>query len=324
MADRESRAVVFAGPGIVEIQPQAVDLGPDQVKVTARVCGISHGTEMLFYNGPFPAGHEMEPLGALSASDYPIKYGYMTVGVTDAGKRVFAFYPHQSVFAIPERDLIELPDDLSDDDAVFFPSVETALQIVHDAAPRFGETVLVLGLGVIGTLVSLLLDRMDITVVVADPIATRRARMASLDFATIDPVTPTAPRDVVEMTRGGPDVAINTSGAAAGLQLAIDTVRQEGTIVEASWLGSKSSELQLGAAFHRRRLTIRASQVSHLNPSMRPRWDRSRRSATVMRLLGELSPSRFITHRFALDDAPTAYRTIQEQPDQVLQVVLEV
>lgn len=324
MIDSPARAVVFTGPGKVEVQSQVVEPGPEDVTVTARVCGISHGTEMLFYNGPFPAGQEFEALNILSTADYPIKYGYMTVGVTGANRRVFAFYPHQSIFAIPEQDLIGLPDELPDDDAVFFPSVETAVQIVHDAAPRLGETVLVLGLGVIGTLVSLLLERMDLTVVVADPIKPRRTRLTNLGFTTIDPMTPTAAHDLIELTGGGPDFAINVSASAGGLQLAIDTLRPEGTVVEASWYGSKSAELQLGAAFHRKRLTIRASQVSSLNPHMHPRWDKPRRTATVLRLLGELSPSRFITHRYTLDDAPAAYRIIQEHPDQVLQVVLEV
>ncbi len=308
----------------MEVQRQVVDPAPGELTVTAHLCGISHGTEMLFFNGPFPAGQEIEALDAISTPGYPITYGYMTVGSTDAGRRVFAFYPHQSVFTIPERDLIGLPDELSDDDAVFFPSVETALQIVHDAEPRLGETVLVLGLGVIGSLVSLLLARIDVSVVVADPIEARRARLANLGFTTIDPMIPTAAHNVIALTQGGPDIAINTSGSAAGLQLGVNALRPEGTVVEASWFGSKGTELQLGAAFHRRRLTIRASQVSHLNPHMRPRWDRPRRTATVLRLLGELSPSRFITHRFALDDAPAAYRTIHEHPDQVLQVVLEV
>ena len=117
---------------------------------------------------------------------------------------------------------------------------------------------------------------------------------------------------------------VNTSATASGLQLAIDTLRPEGTAVEASWFGSNGADLQLGAAFHRRRLTIKSSQVSHLNPAMRPRWNRSRRMATVLGLLGELSPSRFITHRYALDDAPAAYRTIQEHREQVLQVILEM
>jgi threonine dehydrogenase-like Zn-dependent dehydrogenase len=318
------RAVIFTAPGKVDLQPQTVSPAPGEVRVTAGLCGISHGTEMLFYTGPFPAGQDLEALDTLSATDYPIKYGYMTTGRTDDGRRVFAFYPHQSEFALLPENLIFLPDELADDDAVFLPSVETAVQIVHDAAPRLGEAVTVFGVGVIGTLVSLLLARMDLTVVVVDPVRNRRDRLADLGFPTLDPATATAGEELRSMTGGGPDVGINTSGSGDALQLAIDVVRPEGTVVEASWFGGKTASLHLGAAFHRRRLTVRASQVSHLNPCMQPRWDRPRRTQTVLRLLGELSPSRFITHRFALDDAASAYHIIKNQPDEVLQVVLDV
>lgn len=319
-----ARTVVFTAPRTVEVLPVTVRVNPGETLVTTTVCGISHGTEMLFYNGPFPDGQSLESLGSIPATDYPAKYGYMTVGVTSTGRRVFAFYPHQTRFAVPDDDLTPIPDGLPDDDAVLFPSVETALQIVHDASPRIGETVLVLGLGMIGTLVALILARMDVRVIAGDPVASRREHLAHLGFTVVNPATERAASEITERCGGGADIGINTSGAADALQLAMDTVRPEGLVVEASWFGSRTAELHLGAAFHRRRLTIRASQVSHLNPEMQPRWNRARRTAEVFRLLAALSPSRFITHRFPFDKAPAAFAAISKDPGLVFQVVLDV
>ena len=107
---------------------------------------------------------------------------------------------------------------MSDDDAVFLPSVETALQIVHDAAPRFGESVLVLGLGIIGTLVSLLLARMEVTAVVADPLQPRRSRLADLGFLTVDPMAPTAARTAVHDTTSAARVGVTAGIVYAGIR----------------------------------------------------------------------------------------------------------
>lgn len=318
------RAAFIVEPRRVEVQPVTITDGPGQVRVRSRLIGISHGTEMLFYRGPFPAGQQLEALGSLAgATGYPVRYGYMNVGQTEDGRRVFAFYPHQSEFSCPADQLVPLPDDVPDDDAVFLPSMETALQIVHDSALRLGETALVMGLGVIGTLVALLLSRNGARVIALDPRPDRRERLTELGYPALDPMAPDVGARVAELTDGGPDMAVNTSGSSRALQLALDTLRPEGTVVEASWFGSGTTAVQLGSAFHRRRLTIRASQVSELNPAMRPRWNHARRTDTVISLLRDVRPSRFITHRFALDDAAQAFRTIDEGAESVFQVVLE-
>merc|ERR1712238_332758 len=50
-------------------------------------------------------------------------------------------------------------DGIDAQDAIFMPSVETALSIVHDANVRLGENVAVYGQGLIGLLVTALLSR---------------------------------------------------------------------------------------------------------------------------------------------------------------------
>lgn len=318
------RAVYFDAPGVVSLHNETIEPAPGDEIVRSELIGISHGTEMLFYRGPFPSGQAAEALPEIgSGSDYPIKYGYMNVGVTGDGTRVFGFVPHQDVFCAPADRLLRVPDGIDPDDAVLYPSVETALQICHDAAPQMGEVIAVAGLGVIGLLVIELLRRMEVTVIAFDPIASRRERAAAIGAIVLDPNETDVGSRIMEATGNrGADIGINVSAHGPALQTLIDTAAYDGTVVEASWYGDRETALSLGAAFHRRRLTIRASQVSNLNPAMRPRWNRERRTALVWELIRTMRPSKYITHRYPLDNAREAYERIAKQDPDVLQVVL--
>jgi len=120
----------------------------------------------------------------------------------------------------------------------------------------------------------------------------------------------------------GVDVVIEASGNGAALQTAIDAVADEGTVVVASWYGTKPVTLTLGGHFHRGRVRLRSSQVGRLNPELTPRWDYARRLETVVDLLPRLRLAELISHRFSFDDAPEAYRLVDERPGEVAQVAL--
>jgi len=320
----EARSLYFEEPGVVALRKEKLDPSPGSTLVTSQPIGISHGTESLFYRGPFPTGHFEEANAKIGESTmpgegYPIKYGYMNVGTTQEGERVFAFAPHQDRFDAPREELLPIPDSVAFADAVLYPSVETALQITHDAGPRYGELVAICGLGVIGLTLVYLMREMGMQVVGIDPVPTRRERAKEFGATTIDPRAKAAPH----ATEGHQiDIGINVSSSSQALQFLIDNAAMEGTIVEASWYGEKRTELALGAAFHRRRLSIRASQVAHINPRMRPRWNRARRTELVWQIIERLRPSRFITHRIPLDSAPPAYELIASGHEDLLQAVL--
>jgi threonine dehydrogenase-like Zn-dependent dehydrogenase len=91
------------------------------------------------------------------------------------------------------------------------------------------------------------------------------------------------------------DLAIHTSGSAAGLQEAIDRVGMEGRVVEVSWYGTTEVTLRLGGTFHSQRKTIIASQVSHLPGFQTPRWDRIRRKQLVFSLLRDPAFDRLLS-----------------------------
>jgi 2-desacetyl-2-hydroxyethyl bacteriochlorophyllide A dehydrogenase len=289
---------------------------------------------MLVYRGEVPADLPLDLPTLVGSFGFPIKYGYATVGrVLDVGAGVedlapgdpvFVHHPHQNVFIVPARMPVRLPDGLDPMLGLFIANLETAVNVVHDTPLHLGETALIFGQGVVGLLVAQLLKLAGAGRVLAvDPLKKRRqlARTVGVDEA-FEPGEDLAGR-VLDATGGrGADVAVEASGSGAALQEAIDAVAAEGTVVVASWYGTKPVTLTLGERFHRGRIRLRSSQVGQINPSLGPRWDHARRMETVLDLLPRLRLKELISHRVPFEEAPDAYRLVDECPDEVVQVIL--
>ncbi len=330
MMTKKGKAVYFTAPGKVETRTESIS--PDTEKeaprelVHAEVMGISHGTELLFYRGEIEEGTVLdENLPSLEGSfHYPVKYGYINVGITENGTRVFCFFPHQTAFYISAENRIEIPKDIAGRDALFLASMETAAGIVQDCAPVLGDSVLIIGQGVIGLLVTSILTRYHYgTVITVEPYKKRREISQRFGAAAVDPGDVDVREKVLSLTSGrGADKVINVSGNSAGFQTGIDCLVREGTLIEASWYGTKPIEARLGGAFHRKRLRVISSQVSTISPLLFPRWDKARRMELVWDLIRSIKPSALITQEFPIDRAEEAFELIDQRPEDTIQVVL--
>jgi 2-desacetyl-2-hydroxyethyl bacteriochlorophyllide A dehydrogenase len=331
----EARTLWFTAPCTVEFRPEGVSLpGPGEVRIQAAASALSQGTEMLVYRGEVPTDMPLDLPTLAGSFSFPIKYGYAAVGrVLDVGAdvedlvpgdQVFAHHPHQNVFVVPAQIPVRLPDGLDPLLGLFIANLETAINVVHDTPLRLGETALVFGQGVVGLLVAQLLRLAGVGRVLAvDPLEKRRglARAVGVDEA-FEPDEELLGR-VLDATGGrGADVAIEISGSGKALQAAIDTVAVEGTVVVASWYGTKPVTLSLGGHFHRGRVQLRSSQVGRMNPGLGPRWDRARRMETVLSLLPRLRLKELVSHRLPFEEAPEAYRIVDERPGEAVQVIL--
>jgi threonine dehydrogenase-like Zn-dependent dehydrogenase len=288
---------------------------------------ISSGTELKIFKGLFDeAALDVNIKGMTDESmKYPLSYGYSLVGVVtrcgdevaDAqdliGKIVFTFSPH-STNAIVDRDAVQIvPDGISPEDAIFLPSVETALSIVHDAHVRVGEKVAIYGQGLIGLLVNAILSQQQIpsvsgqfgTVTVFDTISDRLA-MASVMGAS-QALMP------MDASSAGPyDVSIEVSGNFRALQSAIDFTRNGGRVIVGSWYGNADVNLKLGIDFHRSHKTIKTSQVSTIPADLSTLWSKDRRFSLTWELVRMLRPSRLITKSVTLDEAQEAYERLEK------------
>jgi len=329
-------SVWFAGPRQVDLRRETVsDVGPDEVRIDAVASAISHGSEMLVFRGQVPQGLELDLPTLRGSFAFPIKYGYASAGhVVEVGSAVsclapgdavFTLHPHQSSYVVPAQMPVRLPDGLDPVLGVFLANIETATNVVIDAAPRLGERVAVFGQGVVGLLITQLLRRTGVRqIVVVEPVAARRALACQVGAdVALDPADADVASALRELTDGvGVDLAIEASGSATALDPALDALAFGGTCVVCSWYGTKPVELRLGGAFHRRRLRIVSSQVSTIDAALQPRWTHARRLALARDLLPGLELNALISHRIPLERAAEAFELVDRRADQTVQVVL--
>jgi 2-desacetyl-2-hydroxyethyl bacteriochlorophyllide A dehydrogenase len=318
---------MFVAPRRVELAPVDVPApAPGQLLVRTLHSGISTGTELLGYRGQLDPDLPLdESIGSLAGSfRYPFPYGYSCVGTVERSTRavppgtlVFAFHPHQDRFVVSQTDVVVLPPGTDSRSGTLFPLVETGLQLSLDAGPVAHETVVVLGLGAVGVITALLLQRSGALVLAADPLAERRELALSLGIAAA------APEDLPSrLPTGGVPLVLELSGAPTALADALLLLAHEGTALVGSWYGGQEVRLPLGGAFHRRRLTIRSSQVSTIPAALAGRWDVERRRRVVTELLDVLPLSALATTEMPFDEAGQAYEALDRRAPGVLHVAL--
>lgn len=318
---RSRLLLLFNGDGTTRFT--ATPLAPPtgaQVRVRTLCTLVSAGTERLVLNGQIdPDLHDTTTDGA--DFSYPRPYGYCTVGAVTAagpdaeiasGTRVFGFLPHATHHTVADDAVFPLPDALSAPDAAFIPNVETALNIVWDAAVGPGSRVVLIGAGTVGTLVARLLrpvPALDLAVVDRAPVLRRlQAGYPAPHTYTPDAFARAALPDA---WNDGPDVVIECSGQPAMLQRALDVSGQETRVVMGSWYGTKPVTLDLGAAFHRKRLTVAATPVTTLPAHRKTRWSKNRQLRTAMMLTADLGPAQSDTQFVDFREAPAVYETLR-------------
>ena len=353
------KTIYFTAPKQVDLREESLPaLGADDVLVETICSSISAGTEMLVYRGQFPNQADVHDKFS-SDLKYPLAYGYACVGnIREIGKDVdkswqdklvFGFQPHTTHFTTPISSLIPVPASipLPAEACSFLPNMETAVNLIQDAAPILGERVLVLGQGVVGLLVASLLKEFPLELLVtSDNYALRKK--ASLDIGVndcFDPENTTAPPNLEvdsnsqihtthflaytqeegELERKFVyaktfDLTFELSGSPSALNTAIALTTFSGRIVIGSWYGEKQAPIDLGGTFHRSRIKLISSQVSTIAPELSGRWDKARRFRVAWEALKRIQPQKWITHRFSIDDAAKAYRLLDENPQETIQV----
>lgn len=300
--------LVEPGRGVIRSEP-LTEPGPGEVLVRTVCSGISRGTETLVFRGQVPVSQYERMRAPFQQGEFPgpIKYGYLNVGVVEIGPdelrghTVFCLYPHQDRYVVPVTAVLPVPAGVPPRRAVLAGAVETAVTAMWDAPPLLGDHVTVIGAGMIGGAVARLLARIPgvrVSLVDVEPSRAQLASKLGVQFAT----PPDAPVDQ--------DLVIHASGTAAGLQRALELVATEGTVLELSWYGDRSIELNLGADFHSRRLELRSSQVGSVPPARRGRRSRSDRLNLALELLRDPAFDALLTGVSAFRELPSVLASL--------------
>lgn len=304
------------GHGVLRKEPLPAP-GTGEVRVRALFGAVSRGTEALVFQGRVPESEWQRMRAPFQAGDFPwpVKYGYVSVGVVEAGptelvgREVFCLHPHQDRYVVSAAAVTPLPAGLPAARAVLAANMETAINGCWDAEPRLGDRIAVIGAGVVGVLVAWLCAVIPGTRVCLVDISPGRAELArelGVDFRLADQ----APADN--------DLVVHASGNPEGLRLALELAGDEARVVEMSWYGDREASLPLGEAFHSRRLRLVGSQVGRLPPERTPRWDHGRRLALALALLRDPRLDALISGESDFLDLPTLMPRLAAAAGEVL------
>lgn len=261
MARMLARAYWTIAAGRGELRPEQLPTpGPDEALIRTLCTGISRGTESVVHRGAVPEAVADLMRAPFQAGDFPwpVKYGYLNVGVVEegpdgwAGQRVFSLFGHQDRYVLPVEALTPVPDDVPDERAVLAGTVETAVNVVWDAAPCYGDRVAVVGMGMVGASVAALLADFPLArlqLVEIDPARAALCERLGIEW--------TSPEDAL----GDCDLVVHCSASEEGLATALRLAGTDAEVIEVSWFGDNQPRVPLGADFHARRLRIWASQV---------------------------------------------------------------
>lgn len=264
------------------LQPRAAD----EALVRTVYSGISRGTETLVHSAAVPpeVAQLMRAPFQEGEFPFPVKYGYLSVGVVEEGppewrgRRVFSLYPHQDRFIIPVHALSLIPDGIPDKRALLAGPVETALNALWDAPPLMGDRIAVVGAGIIGGSLATLLRAFPLQrlqIVDPNPEKAELAQRLGVEWAHPDDAMADC------------DIVYHASATGAGLAGGLAQLGDEGELIELSWYGMNAPEVPLGGNFHARRLSIRASQVGAVAAARRARRTHASRLELVFAALAD-------------------------------------
>lgn len=279
--------------------------------------------------------------------DQPLALGYCNAGVVvevgagveefRVGDRVVSNGKHAEMVAVTKNLCAHIPDNVSDEAASFTVIGAIALQGIRLVAPTLGETVAVVGLGLIGLMTVQLLRAHGCRVVGFDferdkvDLAIRFGAEAYDLSSGIDLVS-----TAVGMSRGrGVDAVIITASTKSSdpVHQAAQMCRKRGRIVLVGVVGLELSR----ADFYEKELSFQVScsyGPGRYDPSYEEggndypigfvRWTEQRNFEAVLDMMadGRLDVAPLITHRFPFERATEAYQLISDRVP-CLGVVLE-
>jgi predicted dehydrogenase/threonine dehydrogenase-like Zn-dependent dehydrogenase len=291
--------------------------------------------------------------------DQPMALGYSSAGVVlEVGADVTGFHAgdrvacgggghavHAEAVVVPQNLAVKLPEDLDFEAAAFTTVGAIALQGIRLAGQELGESVGVIGLGLLGQLTVQMLKAAGCRVIGLD-IQPARAELASrlrsaggapvgADAAANDPQAFTLLCQQMSGGRGLDAVLITAdTPSSQPVALAGAVSRKKGVVVAVGAVGMNIPR----KVYYEKELTFRVSssygpgrydpnyeEKGQDYPYAYVRWTEKRNMEAFVQLMAQdrVNVRPLITHRFPLEEAPKAYELISgKQAEPFLGVLL--
>ncbi len=231
--------------------------------------------------------------------------------------------------------VVKLPETVPFEAGCFTTLGSIAANAVRISGIGFGETVAVVGLGLVGQLVAQLVRVMGGIVLGVDlkPSRAEIAKQLGADYGA-DAGGAVALAGTVTGGRGADAVIVAAAAkSAAPVQLALDLCRDRGRIVivgavevAVPWEAAYKKEISIlmSRAYGPGSYDAEYEQQGRDYPLPYVRWTEKRNMEEFVRLLGagRVNVAPLVTHEFRLDDAPKAYATLFDESEQSLAVLL--
>lgn len=235
----KAKQIVFTKPYTAELLDVEVsDPKGTEVLIKTEYTAISAGTEKANLIGDPNVNAVGEP-----SVKFPRACGYSGSGTVIAvgenvtkfsvGDRVATIWGQHKLYQIiDEKNLMPIPDeiDLKVATPVFISTFSSAA--IRKMHPKFGESLLVMGLGILGQYAVMYAKAAGLVpVIAADPVAERReyALKMGADFA-LNPLDEGFAEKVKELTRGGVNMCVEVTGVGQGLNTALDCMKRFGRV----------------------------------------------------------------------------------------------
>ncbi|HUS05403.1 MAG TPA: bi-domain-containing oxidoreductase [Bryobacteraceae bacterium] len=243
---------------------------------------------------------------------------------------------HGEVILTGRNLVARVPDTVPFEQACFSTLGSIALNAVRIAQLGLGETVAVIGLGLVGQLVAQL-ARLQGAVVIATDLRADRVELArKLGAQHAIPGGESLKEAVSSATNGlGADCVIIAAAAKSAVpcQVGLQLCRDRGRMVVVGavemafpWNDMYLKEIQLymSRAYGPGSYDTRYEKQGQDYPLPYVRWTENRNMEEFLRLVGsgQVQVAPLVTHTFALDEAPQAYSTIMNPESSSLAVLL--
>jgi len=289
-----------------------------------------------------------------SRLDQPQSPGYSSAGtVLEVGEGVTDLRPgdrvacagagiavHAEIACVPRLLVAQIPsrgaqDQVSFDEAAFATLGAVALHGIRTAEAKLGETVAVIGLGLLGQLTVQLLKAAGCRVLGMD-IAADRAELARQMGADGVATSATAFRDLCAQSSGVDSILIaaetsssdpvNLAGAIARDRAIVVAVGTVGIEIDRKAYYEKELDFRISRSYGPGRYDTAYEQKGRDYPIGYVRWTETRNMEAFLQLVAErkMNVVPLITHRFPVERAQSAYDLITRRtPDPFLGVVLQ-
>ncbi len=335
---------------VIEYDERQLEDG--QVRVKTEIASGKHGTSLAMLESTNFAGVSFDQERRLfvrsdngsahpATPEKPLNLGTTAVGtITEVaadvsqwkvGDRVFGLMDIRTTNIVSADSLWTLGD-IDPLNALCIEPAYVSIHAIREANVRFGDAVVVVGLGAIGLIaVAMCANAGAEQIIAVDPIGPRRALAEQLGAtAVLDPSDSRIdPAEVVHDLTGGPgvDVAIECAGRYDALDTSIRSCRVGGTVSAAGFYQGEASSLWLGREWHHNRLSMVVPHGCGWGHPPRdfPRWDTRRAYDAIVSLMrqGRLNVGEIIQPVMPIDEGPDAYRLMIEEPQKTIKFAVQ-